>query len=420
MSAREADDLGPRHTVVDAARRAVAVVFVVNGFAFASWVSRIPEIRSTLELTPGGVGLLLLCLSAGTVLALPLSGAVVNRLGPGRTVATGAFLSGLGLVLMAGGLLVASVPLTGLALFAYGAGTSSWDVAMNVEAADVERRLHRSIMPRFHAGFSIGTVAGAALGASSARLGLSLPPQLLLVTLAVGILVLPAVRRFTPLLPVAEAGPRTPAWHAWREPRTLAIGLVVMAFALAEGIANDWLALAVVDGYDATPAVGALGYAVFVVAMTVGRFFGGGVTTRYGRVLVLRATAVLVVAGTLVMVLAPGVPAAMLGAALWGLGASLGFPLGMTAAGEDESKAAVRVAVVSSIGYFAFLGGPPLVGALGDRVGVQDSLLVAVGAALVGFVVAGALARRRPDPAPMSSSGQSSTRGGQTSTGLDQ
>jgi predicted MFS family arabinose efflux permease len=380
---------------VDAARVAVAVVFVVNGFAFASWVSRIPELRDTLGLTPGGVGLLLLCLSAGTVLALPLSGLVVHRLGPARTVALGAVLTGLGLLLMAGGLLAESVWLTGLALFGYGAGTSSWDVAMNVEAADVERRLRRSIMPRFHAGFSIGTVAGALLGAAAARFGLALPLQTTVVAGAVVVLVLLVVGRFLPVLEEHDAAPKPSVWLAWREPRTLAIGLVVMAFALAEGIANDWLALAIVDGYDAAPAVGSFGYAVFVVAMTTGRFFGGGVTMRYGRVPVLRATALLVVAGTLVVVLSPTVVGAMLGALLWGLGASLGFPMGMTAAGEDESRAATRVAVVSSIGYCAFLGGPPLVGALGDRVGVQDSLLVALGAAVVGFVGASALARPR-------------------------
>jgi predicted MFS family arabinose efflux permease len=264
---------------------------------------------------------------------------------------------------------------------------------MNVEAADVERRLGRSIMPRFHAGFSIGTVAGALLGAVSARVGLALPVQTTVVAVGVVAVVLLVVGRFLPVLEEHHAAPRPSVWLAWREPRTLAIGVVVMAFALAEGIANDWLALAIVDGYDAAPAVGSFGYALFVVAMTTGRFFGGGLTMRYGRVPVLRATALLVVAGTLVVVLSPNVVGAMTGALLWGLGASLGFPMGMTAAGEDETRAATRVAVVSSIGYCAFLGGPPLVGALGDRVGVQDSLLVALGAAVIGFVGASALAR---------------------------
>ncbi|QIK67814.1 MFS transporter [Nocardioides sp. HDW12B] len=378
--------------LVDLARRAVGVVFVVNGFAFASWVSRIPDLRDTLALSPGQVGLLLLCLSAGTVLALPLSGLVVHRLGPARTVTVGSVLTAGGLVAMAGGLSATSVPLTGAALFAYGAGTSSWDVAMNVEAADVERRLGRSIMPRFHAGFSIGTVAGALVGAGSSHLGVPLPAQMLVTSVLVVLGVAAVIGRFLAVQEQAEDHVRPSAWSAWREPRTLAIGLVVMSFALAEGIANDWLALGLVDGYGAAPALGSFGYALFVVAMTTGRFFGGGLATRFGRVLVLRVTALLVALGALVVILSPSLPLAFVGALVWGIGASLGFPMGMTAAADEEAHAATRVAVVSSIGYCAFLGGPPLIGALGERVGVLDSMLVAVAAAVVGLLATRAVA----------------------------
>ena len=389
MTNPTAVDRGDR---VDAARRAVAVVFVVNGFAFASWVSRIPDLRDTLSLSPGQVGLLLLCLSAGTVLALPLSGVVVHRLGPARTVTVGSVLTALGLLAMAAGLWSTSVPMTGLALFAYGAGTSSWDVAMNVEAADVERRLARSIMPRFHAGFSVGTVGGALVGAGCSHLGIDLPLQMLVTAGLVVLGVALVIGRFLAVEEQHEDHLRPSAWSAWREPRTLAIGLVVMCFALAEGIANDWLALGIVDGYGAAPALGSFGYALFVVAMTTGRFFGGGLATRYGRVLVLRVTALLVIVGSLVVVLSPSLPLALVGALVWGVGASLGFPMGMTAAADEETHAATRVAVVSSIGYCAFLGGPPLIGALGERVGVLDSLLVAVVAAAIGLAATRALA----------------------------
>ena len=388
---------------VDAARVAVAVVFVVNGFAFASWVSRIPDLRDTLSLSPGQVGLLLLCLSAGTVLALPLSGLVVHRLGPARTVTVGSVLTALGLLAMAGGLWATSVPLTGAALFAYGAGTSSWDVAMNVEAADVERRLARSIMPRFHAGFSVGTVGGALVGAASSHLGIALPLQMLVTAGLVVLGVALVIGRFLEVEEQPEGHVRPSAWSAWREPRTLAIGLVVMCFALAEGIANDWLALGIVDGYGAAPALGSFGYALFVVAMTTGRFFGGGLATRFGRVLVLRVTALLVILGSLIVVFSPSLPLALVGARAWGIGASLGFPMGMTAAADEEAHAATRVAVVSSIGYCAFLGGPPLVGALGEKVGVLDSLLVAVVAAGVGLAATRALAPP-PETAPVSDS----------------
>jgi MFS family permease len=171
---------------------------------------------------------------------------------------------------------------------------------------------------------------------------------------------------------------------------------VVLSFALCEGIANDWLALSLVDGYDVPHAAGSAAFAVFVTAMTVGRLVGGSVTTRFGRVATLRGTAVLVVIGSSLVVLSPVTAGAYVGAVIWGLGASLGFPMGMTAAGDDPRKAAARLSVVSSIGYAAFLGGPPLIGSLADHVGIRDSLTVAIGAAVVGFLVAGAVRERGP------------------------
>jgi len=383
------------------AKVAVSIVFVLNGLAFASWVSRVPAIRDGLDLTPGRIGLLLLCLSAGTAVALPLSGAVVGRLGPARTVAVSSVVVAAGLVVMALGLGAASVPLVALGMLGYGVGTSSWDVAMNVEAADVERRLGRTIMPRFHAGFSAGTVTGALVGAACARAGIGLPAQLVGTVVVVLAVVPLTTRSFTPVVPVHEDDEQAPGvLAAWREPRTLMIGLVVLAFALAEGIANDWVALALVDGYAATESVAATGFALFVSAMTVGRLFGGSLVERIGRVAALRVTGVLVALGVTVVVWSPGLPGAMAGAVLWGVGASLGFPLGMSAAGDDHLRAAARVSVVSSIGYAAFLGGPPLVGLLADSFGVRQAVVVAAVAGLAGAAVAGATApRRQPVPA---------------------
>jgi len=217
-------------------------------------------------------------------------------------------------------------------------------------------------------------------------------------------LVIPvALRAFEPVVVHDEAvhGPRPSLWSAWREPRTLAVGLLVLAFALCEGIANDWLALALVDGYGAQQSVGAAGFGVFVAAMTLGRLFGGTQVERYGRVTVLRFTAVLVASGVLAVVLSPGLPGALVGAALWGVGASLGFPLGMSAAADEEDRSAIRLSVVSSIGYTAFLGGPPLVGLLADHVGVRQAVLVACGAAALGMLSARAAAPRRTTPLPV-------------------
>jgi MFS family permease len=363
------------------ARNGVAVVFAVNGFAFATWVSRIPESRSSLGLTPGGLGLLLLALSVGSLVGLPTAGAWVHRFGAARVVALGAVVDALGLAvagLGASSLVLVWMTAVGLFLLGYGSGT--WDVAMNVEGAAVESRTGRTIMPRFHAAFSIGTVAGAAVGAAAAALGLPVAWHLVLAAVLVCALPQVAVRSFLPAgagegVGTGQTG-RQRAWRAWREPRTLAIGLMVLAMALTEGVANDWLAVALVDGYDVPAWTGASGFALFVAAMTAGRVAGTGLLDRFGRLPVLWAGMATAGAGVLLLVLgqAPG-PAAV-GIVLWGLGASLGFPVGMSAAADDPVHAAARVSVVSTIGYTAFLAGPPVLGFLADRVGVLNALLL--------------------------------------------
>jgi MFS family permease len=164
----------------------------------------------------------------------------------------------------------------------------------------------------------------------------------------------------------------------WRDPSILLIGVIVLGMTFAEGSASDWLALAVVDGHGQSDATGALVFGVFVTAMTVGRVAGGPVLDRLGRVPVLRACSALGVAGLLLVILAPSTPLLIVGTVLWGLGASLGFPVGMSAAADDTANAAARVSAVAMIGYFAFLVGPPVLGLLGERWGILNALYVIV------------------------------------------
>jgi fucose permease len=339
-------------------------------------------------------------MSGGAVAGLPLSGPLVHRLGPGRSVFAGALSMTAGLALLAVGMFAGLVPVAAVGLVFSGLGTGVWDVAMNVEGADVERRLGRSLMPRLHAGFSLGTVGGAALGAGCAALGIPLPAQLVGIVVLLPIVVGVAVRRF---LPVPEATAEQAAagagvLAAWREPRTLLVGLMVLAFAFTEGSANDWVAIAMVDGHGTSETLGAIAFGFFVAAMTVGRMFGGAALERFGRVPVVRATAVIALAGLLLMLLGGSVAVALSGALLWGVGASLGFPVGMSAAADDPARAAARVSVVSSIGYTAFIAGPPLIGLLGEHAGILRALFVVLGALLLGLLAAGAARPLAPHP----------------------
>ncbi|AYY11473.1 MFS transporter [Actinobacteria bacterium YIM 96077] len=388
----------PRH--IRHARTAIFTVFATNGFGFASWMARIPHVRDALDLEPGELGRLLLALACGAVLALPTAGFVVGWLGAARTVAIGSLVAGSGLIISAFAAdVIGSVAVTGIGLFALGYGTGSWDVAMNVEGAAVERLLDRHIMPRFHALFSLGTVVGAGLGAGLTWLGVSVAVHLTTIGAGVVVVTLLSTRHFLPARTPAErdaTGPTISAWHAWREPRTLLIGVMVLCFALIEGIANDWLAVGLVDGYGVGNATGAAGFAIFVAAMTAGRLGGPWVLERYGRPAVIRASGMTSAAGVLMVVFGGTPVVAVAGVLLWGCGAALGFPVGMSAAADDPQRAAARVAVVSSIGYTAFLAGPPLLGWIGDHEGVLRALLVAGVAGVVGSAVGVAVRAARP------------------------
>jgi len=189
-----------------------------------------------------------------------------------------------------------------------------------------------------------------------------------------------------------EAHPRRgAAWASWLEPRTLLVGVFVLAFAFAEGSANDWIGVAVIDGYRAPAELGTLAFAVFLVAMTAGRWFGPGVLDRFGRVLVVRWSAALGVVGLAIFVFGGATPLAFVGAVLWGAGASLGFPVGMSAGADDPRRAAARVSVVASIGYCAFLAGPPVVGFLGQQFTVLRALTTVAVLLAIAALIAGNL-----------------------------
>lgn len=356
--------------------RAVYLTFFLNGFGFASWAGRIPDVRAGLGLTSPQLGLLLVAMSVGSIGAMSFAGAVIHRWGPGRVVRASAGLVGLALGLVTLGVSVwSSAPLTAVALLCYGAGSGCWDVAMNVEGAEVERLSGRPVMPRFHASFSLGTVAGAGLAVVGATLSHSLVPHLLPMAVLIAGLAIWSVGAFTePRLP--EAGVSSGVGAAWRDRRTLLVGLLVMVLALTEGTANDWLAVALEDGYGVARPIAVLGFAGFVAAMTLGRLVGPVLLERLGRVRTVSATMLLSLVGVVLVVFGGAAWLVVPGIVCWGVGASLGFPVGMSAAADDPRRAPASVSVVSTIGYTAFLAGPPLLGFLAGHVGTLDALLV--------------------------------------------
>src|SRR5699024_2328183 len=274
------------------ARRAVIAVFatfVLNGFTFANWLARIPTIRDELNLAQSELGLIILIGSLGSILAMPLTGRILTRLGARRAVLIAACLATAGLAVAVTGVAVGQPLILGGGLIVTTMGIGGWDVAMNLAGARAEKALGRAVMPAFHGGFSIGTVLGAAIGA-----------------VAIAASRAPPTRGFLPeeTPDGASSAGQSPTPHSgvsflrvWLEPRTLMVGLVVLAAALTEGAANDWLALAVVDGFDVPNATGATGLTIFLIGMTTMRFAGTMLLDRFGRVAILRLCTALAIAG---------------------------------------------------------------------------------------------------------------------------
>jgi fucose permease len=393
------------HQPVRSAVLASYAVFIASGFSFATWASRIPQVRDRLHLEPSQLGLVLLAIAAGSIISMPSAGVVIGRFGSRWAVRSTAILAATGLGVVSLGYLWGVVPVV-IGLFVFGLGMGAWDVAMNVQGALVERRLGKAILPRFHAGFSIGAVAGALIGAGLVTLHVSVTVHLLLAAIAIGVSVPLAVRSFLADEAQVEAQPaqqrsRWSALRAWREPRTLLIGLFVLAFAFAEGTGNDWINLALIDGYGTSAAVGTLGLAIFLTAMTLSRWFGPALLDRYGRVPVIRVLTVVCVAGVLLFVFGPSIVVATIGAALWGAGLALGFPVGMSAGADEPALAAPRVSVIGSIGYCAFLAGPPLIGFLGDHYSVVRAVLAVAVLLAVAALITGSIRPPRAVPTPV-------------------
>jgi fucose permease len=380
------------------ARNAVFIVFAMNGMSFAAWASRIPDVKQSLGLTAGQLGVTLLALSAGSVIGLPASGWISHRFGAGGSVRLGLASMAIGMVGVGVGVdVLGQREVVAAGLFALGLGVGVWDVGMNLEGASVERLLGRTIMPRFHAAFSAGTVFSALVGALMAWLGVPVTVHLLSAGVVIVVACLWAIRSFLPrgleapdegeamegACEPGAAGPpaRLGVLSAWTEPRTLMIGVLTLVAAFTEGTANDWVSVAFVEGYHLPTWAGVLGFATFLSFMTIGRILGTQLLDRYGRVPVLRVMLVVAGFGSLLVVFGT-TPLAFLGAAIWGVGVSLGFPVGMSAAADDPARAAARISVVATIGYTAFIAGPPLLGFLGDHFGILRALL-AVGAMLL-------------------------------------
>jgi fucose permease len=366
-------------------RVATTAVFFINGAVLGSWIAQIPWAQERFDLSKSAMGIVILTMSIGVILALPVAGQLIVRHGSRRMVAVGGTLCAAALVPV---LLVPHPALLAVALFALGAASATMDVSMNAHGVSVEKALGRPVMSSLHAGWALGGVFGAGIAAAGTVAGID--PRVVTVVAAVTMVALLAA--CLPRLGRGSAGEgeRTPGFTL--PSRGVAL-LAVLAFLvmITEGAMGDWGGIYLRENAGAAAGYAALAYACFAGGMTVGRLVGDAVNRRVGPVALLRGGAVLT-AVPLAAFLLIGTPAAGLaGLFLVGLGVANGVPLMFSAAGRRTDTApGPGIAAVSSMGSLGFLAGPPFIGFLGDAV----SLPVALAMLIAGAIAVFALARR--------------------------
>lgn len=375
---------------------ALFMFFFLPGLLMASWATRTPAIRDTLSVSTAEMGAVLFGLSIGSMSGILCSAWLVKRFGTRKVIRTTMSCAIVGMLILSLALWLTSPVLFALGLGVFGASFGSAEVAINIEGAAVEREMNKTVLPMMHGFYSFGTLAGAGVGMALTAYGIAATTHIVLASLAAIAPVFIAIKA----IPDGTGKNASDGSHHqekgipfWRDIQLLLIGVVVLAMAFAEGSANDWLPLLMVDGHGFSPTSGSLIYAGFTLGMTVGRFTGGWFIDRYSRVAVVRASALMGALGIGLIIFVDSAWVAGVSVVLWGLGASLGFPLTISAASDTGPDAPTRVSVVATTGYLAFLVGPPLLGYLGEHYGLRSAMLVVLALVLLAAVVARAVAK---------------------------
>lgn len=390
----------PTHAIAAHERARVLLLgaFALSGVISFSWLARVPSVRDDLGLSAVELGGILLVGSIGALATVFSSATLLARFGSARVFAAGAVVMSAGFVLMGVGPSLASREVFGLGIIVNGIGGALLNVPMNVESARIEQAYGRAVIPHFHAAFSAGAVGGSVLGAAASSASIPVVAQFAVVGALVGGLRLAALAAgmVMPGAPVpsrlrAQRSERKGGFTVWTEPRTVLIGVVAFAAALSEGAANNWLALAFVDGFGSTEAIGGLVLGVFIGSMAVVRVLGTRVIDGLGRVASLQLSGLFGFLGLALFGLSSRPQVALVGVALWGVGAALCFPITVAAVSDDPRKAPARVSVMSSMGSVAAMTAAPLVGVAAAALGgTQHALLVV----LVGMLASLAVSRR--------------------------
>lgn len=335
---------------------ATRAAFFIAGFTMSAWAPLIPFAKERTGANEAMLGLLLLCLGLGSIIGMPMTGALVNRFGCRRVIISASLIICAALPALGS---VQSIPMLGIALLVFGAGMGTIDVAMNIQAVIVERASERTMMSGFHGLFSVGGIAGS--GGVSGLLWIGASPFVSTLCVIALVSVLLSVIGQS-LLPQASDDQPSQLF-VWPRSKVLLIGILCFILFLMEGSVLDWSALVLTTRQGLDPAQAGLGYAAFAVTMTIGRLTGDRIVGLLGSSKIMFAGGLIAMIGMLIAVWSPDWRISLLGFAMVGLGAANIVPVLYSAIGHQTvMPSSLAVSAVTTLGYLGILIGPALIG----------------------------------------------------------
>jgi len=351
------------------ARFGTCLVFFICGIGHGTWAPRLAEIKEKIGASDGELGLALLMLGIGALIAMPIAGALVGRFGSKAVSLLAALAHGLVFPLM---VLAWSWVTLGIAMLAYGVAIGSLDVAMNVQATEIERQKGAPIMSSFHGVYSVGDMAGALATGLAASILLGLGAHFLIAALA---MLLAGVGGCWIMIPDERTEAASAPAFVRPSGILVLIGLIAFIAVLAEGSVGDWSAIYLHDHQGADTKTAAIALTVFALAMAVMRFAGDALVHRFGPFAILQTSGLLAATGLAIALLASSPPIAIVGYGLAGLGIAVLFPITLSIAPRFSGLSpSTAVAAVATLGYGGFLIGPPIIGLLADQAGLPLAL----------------------------------------------
>ena len=354
-------------------RIAVACFFFIAGISFASWASRIPDIKAKLHLSDAALGGVLFALPVGSMISLPLSGWLVAKYGSKRMVTIAVTCYPLILILIG---TTASIWQLVSVLLVFGLFGNLCNISVNTQAIGVQASYGRSIMATFHGIWSMAGFTGAAIGTFLVSKDLSPFYHFAIIWLACLVLLV-SIQRFAL---AKDHGHESQQVFVRPDSALMKLGLIAFSCMVCEGTMFDWSGVYFQKVVAAPKELITLGYAAFMGTMASGRFIGDFMVTRFGSRKVLEASGILITTGLLIAVLFPTIILATIGFLFVGFGVSSVIPLVYSAAGKSKTMSpGMALAAVSTIGFFGFLMGPPLIGLIAQAFSLRWSFtLIAV------------------------------------------